>query len=44
MKERMKSVGILAVVLLMSWLIRLFLGNPTAIELVKKIASVTWNS
>jgi len=44
MKERTKSFGILLVVLLMSWLIRLFAGNPAALELVRKIASVTWNS
>lgn len=44
MKERTKSVAILLMVLLMSWLVRLFVGNPTAIELARKIASVTWNS
>jgi len=44
MKERTKSVGILLVVLLMSWLVRLFVGNLAMVEAVKKLCSVTWNS
>ena len=44
MKEKRKSVGILLLMLLMSWLVRVFVGNSAAIDLVKKIASVTWNS
>ena len=44
MKEKTRSVGILLVVLLMSWLVRFFFGNSTVIDFVRKIASVTWNS
>jgi hypothetical protein len=44
MKVRMKSVGILLVVFLMSWLARLFAENSAVTELVKKVCSVTWNS
>ncbi|HSB65767.1 MAG TPA: hypothetical protein VLD65_04265 [Anaerolineales bacterium] len=44
MKVKMKSIGILLVVLLMSWLARLFAGNSAMMELVKKVCSVTWNS
>jgi len=32
------------VLLLISWLIRLFAENPAVVELVKKVCSVTWNS
>jgi hypothetical protein len=44
MKERAKSVAILLIVLLMSWLIRLFAVNHMVMETVKKLCSVTWNS
>ena len=44
MKVRTKTVGILLVVLLMSWLARLFAGNSAVMELAKKVCSVTWNS
>jgi len=44
MKEKTRSIGILLVVLLMSWLVRFFFGNSTVIDFVRKIASVTWNS
>ncbi len=44
MKERTKTVGILLVVLFMSWLARLLAGNQAVVEIVKKVASVTWNS
>ncbi len=44
MKDRTKSIGLLLVVLLMSWLARLLAGNQAVVEIVKKVASVTWNS
>jgi hypothetical protein len=44
MKIRTKSFGALLFILLVSWLIRLFAGNPAAVEVVKKVCSVTWNS
>jgi len=44
MKEKTKSVVVLVIVLLMSWLVRFFFGNSTVIDFVRKIASVTWNS
>jgi hypothetical protein len=44
MKTGTKSFGTLLIILLMSWLIRLFAGNPAVVEVVKKVCSVTWNS
>jgi hypothetical protein len=44
MKTGTKSLGTLLIVLLMSWLIRLFAGYPAVVEVVKKVCSVTWNS
>jgi len=44
MKNRTKSVGIVLILMLMSWLARLLAGNQAAVEFVKKVCSVTWNS
>jgi len=44
MKTATKSLGTFIIVLLMSWLIRLFAWNPAVVEVVKKVCSVTWNS
>ena len=44
MKIGKKSVGTMFVLLLISWLIRLFAENPAVVELVKQVCSVTWNS
>jgi len=38
------SIGTLLVLLLMSWLLRLFTGNLAVVELARKVCSVTWNS
>jgi len=44
MRAGTKSFGTLLIVLLMSWLIRLFAGNLAVVEVLKKVCSVTWNS
>lgn len=44
MMIRKKSMVTMLLVLSMSGLVRLFAGNLALVELVKKIASVTWNS
>jgi hypothetical protein len=44
MKNGMKSIGALLMILLMSSLLRFLAGNPAVLEVVKKVCSVTWNS
>jgi len=39
-----KSLIIVLLVALMSWLFRLVGGNPALMDALKKLASVTWNS
>ncbi len=44
MKIGTKSIGTMLILLLMSWLVRLFVGNLALVELARKVCSVTWNS
>ena len=41
---RIKSIGAILILALMSWLVRFLAGSPAVVDLVKKVCSVTWNS